>query len=233
MKKIAILSMVFMVFGVIGATSGIAEETKKPESVEARVSYALGLNIGHGFKAQGIDIQTDLFLKGLNDGLSGANPLLTNEEMRTAMETLRADLEEKQRVKLEEIGKKNLEESEKFFAANKKEKGVVTLPSGLQYKVEKEGTGKSPGKDDTVTVHYTGTLLNGQEFDSSHKRGQPATFKVGGVIPGWTEALQLMKEGAKWKLFIPSDLAYGEQGRPPVILPNSALIFDVELLKIN
>lgn len=233
MKNIAILAMVFMVFGVIGATSGIAEETKKPESVEARVSYGLGLKIGQGFKVQGIEIQNDLFIKGLNDGLSGADPLLTNEEMRTAMEALSAELEKKQQAKLEEIGKKNLEESEKFFAANKKEKGVVTLPSGLQYKVEKEGSGKSPGKDDTVTVHYTGTLLNGQEFDSSHKRGQPATFKVGGVIPGWTEALQLMKEGAKWKLFIPSDLAYGEQGRPPVIYPNSALIFDVELLKVD
>jgi len=233
MKRIAIFSVVFMAFWTISATSGLAEEAKKPESVEARTSYALGLNIGRGFQAQGIEVQSELFLKGLNDGLSGAAPLLTDEEMRTAMETLRAELEKKQRAKLDEIAQKNLQESEQFFAANKKEKGVVTLPSGLQYKVEKEGTGKSPGKDDTVTVHYSGSLLNGQEFDSSVKRGQPATFKVGGVIPGWTEALQLMKEGAKWRLFIPPGLAYGEQGRPPVIFPNSALIFDVELLKVN
>ena len=230
MKRIAIF---FTVLLVISAMSAIADETKKPEGVEARVSYALGLNIGHGFKTQGIDIQTDLFLKGLEDGLNEGQPLLTNEEMRTAMETLRAELEAKQRAKIEEIGKKNRQDGDKFFAANKKEKGVVTLPSGLQYKIEKKGSGKTPGKDNMVTVHYTGTLLNGQEFDSSVKRGEPATFKVGGVIAGWTEALQLMKEGAKWKIFIPSDLAYGEQGRPPVILPNSALIFDVELLKVN
>ncbi|MBN2427070.1 MAG: FKBP-type peptidyl-prolyl cis-trans isomerase [Deltaproteobacteria bacterium] len=222
-----------MVFWLIAAASGIAEEAKKPEGIEAQTSYALGLNIGRGFQSQGIEIQNDVFLQGLNDGLKGSAPLLTDEEMRTAMETLRAELEKKHLAKLEAMGKKNLEESEAFFAANKKEKGVVTLASGLQYKIEKKGTGNSPGKDDTVTVHYQGTLLDGQEFDSSVKRGQPATFKVGGVIAGWTEALQLMKEGAKWRLFIPPHLAYGERGRPPVILPNSALIFDVELLKVN
>ena len=225
--------MVFMFFLSIAASSGMAEEAKKPEGIEARTSYALGINIGRGFQSQGIEIQTDVFLQGLNDGLKGSVPLLTDEEMRGAMETLRADLEKKHLAKIEAMGKKNLAESEAFFAANKKEKGVVTLASGLQYKIEKEGTGKSPGKDDSVTVHYQGTLLSGQEFDSSVKRGQPATFKVGGVIAGWTEALQLMKEGGKWRLFIPPQLAYGESGRPPVILPNSALIFDVELLKIN
>ncbi len=233
MKKTSIFSIVFLAIWVIAASCSVAEEPKKPEGPEEQVSYSLGLNIGKGFKAQGIKVKSDSFLKGLNDGLSDATPLLTEAEMKAAMESLRAELQKKQMAKLDEIGQKNLQESKEFFAKNKDEKGVVTLPSGLQYIVEKEGNGKSPAKEDSVTVHYRGTLLSGQEFDSSFKRGQPATFKVGGVIPGWTEALQLMKEGAKWKLFVPPGLAYAERGAGAVIPPNSALIFDVELLKVN
>jgi FKBP-type peptidyl-prolyl cis-trans isomerase FklB len=221
-----------MMFWLVGTMAFAAEEPQKPEGIEARTSYALGLNIGKGFKNQGLEINTDVFLQGLNDGLNEAAPLLTDEEMRSAMETLRADLEKKHKARLKASAEKNLAASETFFAANKKEKGVMTLPSGLQYKVEKAGTGKSPAKDDSVTVHYRGTLLSGQVFDSSYKRGEPATFQVDQVIPGWTEALQLMKEGAKWRLFIPPDLAYGERGNP-AIPPNSALIFDVELLKVD
>jgi FKBP-type peptidyl-prolyl cis-trans isomerase FklB len=233
MKRTSIFCIVFLTVWIIAVGCSVAEEPKKPEGLENRVSYSLGLNIGKGFQAQGIEIQSDLFLKGLQDGLDGATPLLTEAEMREAMETLRADIEKKQKARLDEMAMKNLKESEKFFAKNKDEKGVVTLPSGLQYKVEKKGTGKSPGKEDSVTVHYRGTLLDGQEFDSSYKRGQPATFKVGGVIPGWTEALQLMKEGAKWRLFIPPHLGYAERGAGGVIPPNSGLIFDVELVKVN
>ncbi len=214
-------------------SAGAKEERKKPESSADRISYALGVNLGGNFASQGVAVNPDFLLQGLKDAMADSPLLLTDEELREAMLALREDMQKKQQARMEEIGRRNQQESDAFFKENGKKKGIVTLPSGLQYQVVKEGTGKKPGKDDTVTVHYTGTLLNGQEFDSSHKRGEPATFKVGGVIPGWTEALQLMKEGGQMKLFIPPQLAYGEHGAGPIIAPNSALIFDVELLKIE
>lgn len=213
--------------------AGAKEERKKPESSQDRISYALGVNLGGNFAAQGLTVNAEFLMQGLKDALADAPLLLTDEELRDAMLALRQEMQQKQQARMEEISRKNMSESNAFFEENGKKAGIVTLPSGLQYQMIQEGKGKKPGKDDTVTVHYSGTLLNGQEFDSSYKRGEPATFKVGGVIPGWTEALQLMKEGTKMKLFIPPQLAYGEHGAGPLIGPNAALIFDVELLKIE
>ncbi|MCJ7833279.1 MAG: FKBP-type peptidyl-prolyl cis-trans isomerase, partial [Deltaproteobacteria bacterium] len=172
------------------------------------------------------------FTKGFKDALSGAKPLLSEEEMRTVMTAFQKEISEKQAEKTKVLGEKNKKEGETFLAENKKKEGVKILTSGLQYKVVKEGTGKKPKATDKVTTHYQGTLIDGTEFDSSYKRGEPAAFPVNGVIPGWTEALQLMKVGSKWQLFVPSKLAYGERGAGPKIGPNAVLIFTVELLSI-
>jgi FKBP-type peptidyl-prolyl cis-trans isomerase FklB len=154
---------------------------------------------------------------------------LNEQEVRETVAVFQKEMA----ARLEELGKKNKKEGETFLTENKKKEGVKTLPSGLQYKVIKAGTGKKPKLADTVTTHYRGTLIDGTEFDSSYKRGQPATFQVSGVIPGWTEALQLMEEGAKWQLFIPSNLAYGERGMAGTIGPNATLLFEIELISVQ
>jgi FKBP-type peptidyl-prolyl cis-trans isomerase FklB len=180
-----------------------------------------------------VDINLDVYSSGIKDALSGMKPQMSQEEIRAAITGLQQRLQAAQQKELKEKAAKNLEESKKFFAENQKKEGIKTLPSGLQYKVLTEGSGKMPKAEDTVTVHYKGILIDGTEFDSSYKRGQPATFQVNGVIKGWMEALQLMKEGSKWQLFIPSDLAYGERGAGRTIPPNSALIFEVELIAVK
>lgn len=190
-----------------------------------KFSYAIGLNIGMNFKRQNIDVNTDMITTGVKDGLSG-KPQMTMDQIREVMMNFEKDMQTKQA----EAGKKNEADAEKFLADNKKKDGVKTTASGLQYIVEKEGTGAQPKSTDNVTVNYRGVLMDGTEFDSSYKRGQPATFPVGGVIKGWTEALQLMKVGSKYKLFIPPSLAYGEHSPSPQIPPNSLLIFEVELM---
>ena len=162
----------------------------------------------------------------MKDALSGAKPLLTEQEIQETMDAFQKEMMAKQ----DEVAKKNKAEGESFLAENKKKEGIKILPSGLQYKVIKAGTGKKPKSTDTVTVHYRGTLIDGTEFDSSYKRGQIVSFPVSGVIPGWTEALQLMEAGAKWQLFIPPNLAYGERGAGGAIGPNTTLIFEVELV---
>jgi FKBP-type peptidyl-prolyl cis-trans isomerase FklB len=226
----------------LSATS-LAEKAKTPattqtqpgdlKSDKARISYAIGMMIASQFKRTNADIDPEIVSQAIGDVFAGRKPRLTEDQARMAMMSWRKQMMAKQASAAKVLGKKNKAEGEAFLAKNKKEEGVVTLPSGLQYKVIKEGTGQSPKADDQVTVHYRGTLINGQEFDSSYARNKPATFKVGGVIPGWTEALQLMKPGAKWKLFIPSKLAYHERGRPPKIGPNAALLFDIELLSVK
>ncbi len=198
-----------------------------------KVSYAIGLDVGNAMKRQSIDINTDIFMRGLKDALSDGKKLMTDDEVRETMTAFSHEMAEKQKEKTKLLGEKNLKEGEAFLAENKKKEGVKTLPSGLQYKVITEGSGKTPKASDTVTVNYRGTLIDGTEFDSSYKRGQPATFPVSGVIKGWTEALQLMKEGAKWQIFIPSDLAYGDKGAGNIIGPNAVLIFDVELISVK
>ena len=197
------------------------------------VSYSIGVDIGKKMKSQSLDVNADLVGKGIRDALSGSALVLTDKQMQGALMSFQQEMMAKQAENMKKVGEKNKKEGEAFLAENKKKPGVVTLPSGLQYKVIKEGTGKMPTAKDTVTTHYRGTLINGKVFDSSYDRGEPATFPVGGVIKGWTEALQLMKVGSKWQLFIPSELAYGERGTGQDIGPNATLIFDVELLDVK
>ena len=199
---------------------------------KARISYAIGMTFGHNFQSQGIEVDPDVLVRALRDMLAGGPTLLTQQEMRETLTEFQKTLVAKQQQMRSATAAKNKAEGEAFLATNKTSPGVITLPDGLQYLVITNGSGSLPGSNDVVTVNYRGTLLDGSEFDSSYKRGQPAQFPVGNVIHGWTEALQLMSVGSKWKLFIPGELAYGEQGRPG-IPPNSLLVFDVELLAAN
>jgi FKBP-type peptidyl-prolyl cis-trans isomerase FklB len=219
----------------IGLLSGVCSAADKLELKDRRnkESYSLGYQFGESLKMQGVDINLDVYESAIRDSLGGKEPQMSSEEMRSTIMGLRQRLAAAQQKALKNQEEKNLAEGKAFLLENGKKEGVKTLPSGLQYRVLSEGTGKMPTKKDTVTVHYRGTFINGTEFDSSIARGQPATFKVDGVIPGWTEALQLMKEGAKWQLFIPPKLAYGERGMPPRIPPQSTLIFEVELISVK
>ena len=199
-----------------------------------KASYAIGMNWGTGLHRQNIDVDSAALIQGMKDALADGKTLLTEDEARAALMQLQKEVQEKQQAKAAAEGDANKKEGEAFLAANKSKEGVVTLPSGLQYKILKEGTGPKPTATDSVVCNYKGTLINGTEFDSSYKRGEPATFPVTGVIKGWTEALQLMPVGSKWQLFIPSDLAYGPRGTPGgPIGPNATLIFEVELISIK
>ena len=200
-----------------------------------KVSYALGANLGMNLHKQSVEVDTTIVLRGLKDALAGGKLLLTDDEAKAALTQLQTDLRNKQMEKMKEAMDLNKKAGTEFLEANKAKEGVVTLPSGLQYKILTEGTGPKPTAADTVSCNYRGTLLDGTEFDSSYKRGQPASFPVTGVIKGWTEALQLMPVGSKWQLFVPSDLAYGDRGADPRsgIGPGATLIFEVELLSIQ
>jgi FKBP-type peptidyl-prolyl cis-trans isomerase FklB len=222
-----VLCTVLLAAQVYGADQSPLKDKKD------RLSYAIGLDVGNALKRQSVDVNTDIFMQGVKDALSGGKKLLTDEEVRETMTTFTKELAAKQAEERKALAEKNKKEGEEFLAENKKKEGVKTLPDGLQYKVIAEGKGRTPQATDTVTVNYKGTLIDGKEFDSSYKRGQPATFPVKGVIPGWTEALQMMKEGSKWELFIPPGLAYGERGAGNVIGPDQTLIFEVELLSIK
>lgn len=216
------------------ATPLVAEDRPTLKDAKDKVSYSIGLDIGTTFKKQKMEINTDVLATGIKDGLSGANPLLTPDEVRTVMMEFSKDMREKATAANKEAADKNTKEGEKFLAENKTKPGVKTTASGLQYVVEKEGSGAPPKETDNVEVNYRGTLIDGTEFDSSYKRGQPASFPVNRVIKGWTEALQLMKPGSKYKLFIPSNLAYGPGGAGGGdIGPNATLIFEVELLSVK
>jgi len=200
-----------------------------------KVSYALGANLGMNLHKQSVDVDTAIVLRGLKDALGGGKLLLTDDEARATLTQLQTDLRNKQMEKMKEAADLNKKAGTEFLEANKAKEGVVTLPSGLQYKILTEGTGPKPTATDTVSCNYRGTLLDGTEFDSSYKHGQPASFPVTGVIKGWTEALQLMPVGSKWQLFVPSELAYGDRGADPRsgIGPSATLIFEVELLSIQ
>lgn len=215
----------------------MAGEKVSLKTQKDRVSYSIGQSIGNNvkndLKSQSIDVNPDALAAGIRDAVAGSRARMTEKEMQETLAIFQQESMAKQMEMMKKSGGKNKKEGDAFLAANKKKTGVKTLASGLQYKVEKEGTGRKPKATDTVTVNYKGTLIDGTEFDSSYKHGQPATFPVNGVIAGWTEALQLMKVGSKWQLFIPSNLAYGEQGSPPSIGSNSTLIFEVELLSIK
>jgi len=213
-----------------------AAKTQSPTTLSTpkdKLSYAIGLNIGKSLEKDAIDVDPEIVAQGFKDALAGGKTLLTDDEAKAAIVALQADLRKKQEETMKAAGEANKKQGDAFLAANKAKEGVVTLPSGLQYKIVTPGTGPKPAATDTVVCNYRGTLIDGTEFDSSYKRGQPATFPVGQVIPGWTEALQLMPVGSKWQLFIPPDLAYGERSPSPVIGVNSTLIFDIELLSIQ
>jgi FKBP-type peptidyl-prolyl cis-trans isomerase len=222
-KSIAIRSAVGIAVGL--GLVGMGCE-KKLDTDQRKASYAIGQQIGKNLKQQNIDFDADVLAKSLKDAVKGESKL-TNEEIQGAM----VKLQEVSTKKNQELAEANKKTGADFLAKNKTVEGVKTTPSGLQYSVIKEGDGKMPTKEDTVKCHYVGTLSTGEKFDSSVDRGQPAEFPVGGVIPGWTEALQMMKTGSKYKLFIPAELGYGAQGRPG-IPPNSVLVFEVELIEI-
>ena len=210
-----------------------AEAQEPLPTDKQKQSYSIGVDIGKRIKSQSIDVDANALVQGVRHALSGEKTLLSEQEMNDALSALQKEMMAKQAERAKQLGEKNLKEGEAFLAENKKKEGVKTLPSGLQYKVITAGTGKTPTAEDTVVTNYRGTLVDGTEFDSSFKRGQPATFPVKGVIPGWTEALQLMKEGAKWELVIPANLAYGERGAGNVIGPNATLIFEIELISVK
>ena len=224
------LNIIVIILGVLVLVSQVnAQENPVLKTQKDKMSYIIGMDIGNNLKKQSIDVDPNVLAKGIKDALAGQKPLLSDQEIRETMTAHQNEMKTKQ----EALAKKNKEQGDAFLAGNKKKEGVKTLPSGLQYKVVKAGKGKKPKPDDSVTTQYRGTLIDGTEFDSSYKRGQPATFKVSGVIPGWTEALQLMEEGAKWQLFVPSNLAYGERGAGGAIGPNATLIFEIELISIQ
>ena len=196
-----------------------------------KMSYAMGLNVAEYVAHTPVDLVPELVLEGLRDALAGT-PAIPSDEYASAMRMLHTKIQEASRDQAKKQAEKNIREEQDFLAANKQKAGVSETPSGLQYEVIQDAAGRKPGRTSKVRVHYTGTLLNGQVFDSSVQRGEPAEFGLNQVIPGWTEGLQLMSEGAKYRFFIPARLAYGERGAPGAIPPNAALIFEVELLKI-
>ena len=198
-------------------------------SDKQRFSYLIGMQVGQQLKNDNIDLDDAAFLAAIKDALSGAKPQLSEEEMKTTVQ----HMQQQRQAEAQKLGDKNRVEGEKFLAANKTKPGVKVTSSGLQFKVIRAGTGAKPKLTDTVEVDYRGTLIDGREFDSSYARGKPAVFPVNGVIPGWQEALQDMQEGAKWQIYVPSELAYGDRGAGGLIGPNATLIFDVELHKIQ
>jgi len=218
---------------VLLASTGFSQQTTQLKDDKDKVSYSIGLDIGNTFKKQNMDINTDVLMSGLKDALSGAKPLLTDEQVKETMAAFSKSMVEKQQAATKEAAAKNTAAGEKFLAENKLKEGVKTTPSGLQYKVLQEGSGEPPKETDTVVTQYRGTLINGTEFDSSYKRNEPTTFPVNRVIKGWTEALLMMKPGAKYQLFIPAVLAYGERGAGQDIGPNETLIFEIELLSVK
>jgi FKBP-type peptidyl-prolyl cis-trans isomerase FklB len=228
MKSLAIVVATFVLTSL-----AFAQDKTELKNEKDKVSYSIGLDIGTTFKKQEMDIDPATLLKGLQDGVAGAKPLLTEDQVKETMTSYSKSMMEKQAAVAKENSGKNQAAGEKFLSENKSKDGVKTTASGLQYKVLKEGNGPSPKETDNVETHYRGTLLNGKEFDSSYKRNEPASFPVNRVIKGWTEALQMMKVGSKYELWSPPNLAYGERGAGQDIGPNETLHFEVELLGIK
>jgi FKBP-type peptidyl-prolyl cis-trans isomerase FklB len=225
MKHKLLILLVISIFSSLA----FAEKAVELKTDKQKVSYIVGTQIGQQLKGDGMDVDADMLGQAIRDVMKGTAPRLSPEEMQAVM----TKYQQERMAKMNEKGAKNLEAGKAFLAANKKKEGITELANGLQYKVIKGGSGKKPSETDTVTVNYRGTLIDGAEFDSSYKRGEPANFPVNRVIPGWTQVLQLMAEGSKWQVFIPSELAYGKTGSGATIGPNSTLIFDIELIKVN
>ena len=231
-RLFTVMIMLTYLVGCAAEEASSAAEMKL-DTPKSRISYTIGVNIGQDFKSQNMDVDPDVLLMGLKDVLSGKELQLTEEEMVQEVQNFQQEMQAKMAAEMEAVATKNKAEGESFLAENAKQEGIVVTESGLQYKILEPGEGDAPGPADLATVHYRGTLIDGTQFDSSYDRGQPATFPVGGVIPGWTEALQLMKPGARFQLFIPADLAYGERGAGQDIGPNATLLFDVELISVE
>ena len=230
--------MKFAVYALVGlmlvaGPAAAADQATELKTETQKLSYALGLDLGAYFKNLGEDFDLSVIQKGIDDAYNGKKPLMTVEEAAQVQQQFASRQQEKQVKQVMEMTAANQEAAKKFLDENKGKEGIKTTGSGLQYKVVKEGKGAKPTAVDTVKVHYKGSLLDGTEFDSSHKRNQPAEFRVDQVIPGWTEALQLMSVGSTYELYLPPELAYGDRGAPPVIQPGSMLIFEVELLDIS
>jgi FKBP-type peptidyl-prolyl cis-trans isomerase FklB len=228
------MRLVSLTIGLILALLAVkaqAQETA-PQTENQKHSYAIGVQVAEGIKSQGVEVDPEMVAAGVRDALAGAKLLLSDQEIASAMMALQAQMQQKQQATRAAALEKNKKEGDEFLAANATKEGIVKLPSGLQYKVLTAGQGPNPTDDDTVVCNYRGTLLDGKEFDSSYGRG-PATFGVGDVIPGFREAIKLMSAGAKWQVFIPGDLAYGERGAGNVIEPNATLIFEIELISIQ
>jgi FKBP-type peptidyl-prolyl cis-trans isomerase FklB len=245
-SKIVMLVLVFLTVMLVNAAEenaqkdanepkivaqATAEKAEILKTEKEKVSYIIGTQIARQFKAQQVEVDLDKLMMGLKDAIEGDKLVMSQDEMQTVYKAWQTKMRAKIAAEKKKEAAENLAAGTAFLEANKAKEGVKTLPSGLQYKIIEEGTGNTPTADDKVKTHYRGTLIDGTEFDNSYKRNRPAEFAVKGVIKGWTEALQLMKEGAKWELYIPANLAYGERGRPN-IPPNSTLIFEIELLEI-
>lgn len=235
MKTLSLIAIVSLATGISTFADGTNAMTGSSSALpdeKSRVSYAIGMMLGHNWQQQGLDVDPMIAAQGIKDVQTGGTTLLTQDEMKQTLTAFQQEFAAKRKQKQAEQAIKNKADGEAFLAANKSKPGVVALPDGLQYVVLTNGDGAIPAPTDTVSVNYRGTLIDGTEFDSSYKRGKPAEFPVGGVIHGWTEALEMMKVGSKWRLFVPAELAYGPQGRPG-IPPNAVLIFDVELLSVK
>jgi len=245
MKKLISIAALFALFALTSSAWAIEQKSNlsryaRPATQKAlaseqteRISYSIGMSLGQDFRMRDIQIDADQVAQGIADAMAGTQTRLTREEAMAALQELQEMAQAKQQATLQKAAADNLAAGETFLKTNAARPGVVTLDSGLQYEVLEPGKGRTPSVEDIVVVDYIGSFIDGSEFDSSYSRGEPATFSVGGIIPGWTEALLLMQEGAKWKLYIPAQLAYGEQGAPPVIQPNSTLIFEVTLKSIQ
>jgi FKBP-type peptidyl-prolyl cis-trans isomerase len=228
------MKFIFAAILSIGILAGpcFGDEAAQLNDQKDKESYSLGYQFGQSLKAQGLDINMDVYASGIRDALRGAKPLLSQEEINKTTSEVQARGQAARQKELKGTAEKNLSEGKAFMEANKRKEGVITLPSGLEYKVLREGTGRTPRSIDQVTINYIGSFIDGTEFDNSYKRGTPLTIKVDQIIPGWKEALQSMKEGSKWQLFIPPELAYGDRVVGP-IPPNSTLVLEVELISIK
>lgn len=228
MKLVAAVVMSLAMSATIAAT----DATTLNSDLD-KLSYSIGADLGKNFKKQGIEISPEAMAKGLQDGISGGALLMTDDQMKEVLNTFQKDLMAKRNADFNQKAEANKAKGEAFLSENKAKEGVITLPSGLQYRIIENGKGAKPGKEDTVTVDYSGTLIDGQVFDSSEKTGKPATFKVSQVIPGWTEALQLMPAGSTWEIYVPAALAYGTRSIGGPIGPNETLIFKIHLISIK
>ncbi|KTD56592.1 macrophage infectivity potentiator [Legionella santicrucis] len=221
------------IMGLAMSTAMAATDATSLTTDKDKLSYSIGADLGKNFKNQGIDINPEALAKGMQDGMSGAQLILTEEQMKDVLSKFQKDLMAKRSAEFNKKAEENKAKGDAFLSANKSKPGIVVLPSGLQYKIIDAGTGSKPGKSDTVTVEYTGTLIDGTVFDSTEKAGKPATFQVSQVIPGWTEALQLMPSGSTWEVYVPADLAYGSRSVGGPIGPNETLIFKIHLISVK